>query len=383
MMLSVAWTTVVVGCFGGGGAVDAFVLSPTAARTARRTAARNAPSSVLSSSPSSISSSKPPAIAPLSPHTFAGQVEQRMIERFGGTEPIARVLESWRLLEHEYEHRAFVGDASVRDPQLSLSHQHCHSYVPGLKVKEFWDNQDFEWTNKLASKYQTIRKEFLAVTADMERLQQEGNNIWAGALTEDAGSYGTGWRTLVLMDRGRWDDVNVNLFPETAKAVHQAGVPAVEVFFASMKPETDIKSHSDFTNFVLTSHLALDIPYSGENKCRLRIGDTTRQWINGDVMVFDTSIMHDAINESDKTRYILMIRVWHPELTAVERDALQFIYDCLGYPDLLSPDADQRIIAERHVESLRAFPEIKRGIGASKGFGGGGKKASSKKKGKK
>lgn len=292
-----------------------------------------------------------------------------MIERFGGEEPIERVLKSWRWLENNYEHRAYLGQDP--DPENSLCHQHCHSYVPGLTVQEFWDNESFEWTQKLASKYKAIRKEFLDVTADMARLQQEGNNIWAGALTEDASSYGVGWKTLVLMDRSRWDPVNVNLFPVTSKAVYDAGVPAVEVFFASLQPNSNIQPHSDFTNFVLTSHLALDIPYSGENKCRIRIGDTTRQWINGNIMVFDTSLMHDAVNESDKTRYILMMRVWHPDLTPVEREALQFIYDALDFPDLLSTDSNLRQAAEQQIKASQTFPEIQRGGGRRKGFGGG------------
>lgn len=338
----------------------------------------------------SSSTTTPPEVAPLPRHTFAGQVEQGMIDRYAGgrdaganSDGLQRVLQSWRWLEHNYEYRAFVGDPAS-DPETSMCHQHCHSYVPGLTVHEFWDNASFDWTNRLASKYKAIRQEFLDVTADMARLQQEGNNIWAGALTEDASSYGLGWKTLVLMDRGRWDPVNVNLFPVTAQAVHEAKVPAVEVFFASLQTDSKIKPHSDFTNFVLTSHLGLDIPYSGQNKCRLRIGDTTREWINGQIMVFDTSILHDAVNESDQTRYILMMRVWHPDLEPVERDALQFIYDCLDYPDLLSTDASLRQQAEEAVLASRVFPEIRRGgpggVGRRKGFGGGGASRSKKKK---
>lgn len=318
-----------------------------------------------------------PDVAPLPPHTFAGQVEHAMIERFGqgDEQPIFRVLQSWRFLETNYEHREYHGK-NHDNPEQSLCHQHCHSYVPGLSVKEFWENESFDWTQKLASKYNAIRKEFLDVTQDMKRLQEQGNNVWAGALTEDASSYGVGWKTLVLMDRSRWDPVNVNLFPVTAKAVHEAGVPAVEVFFASLQPDSNIKPHSDFTNFVLTSHLGVDIPYSGENKCRIQIGDTVRQWINGEVMVFDTSLMHDAVNESDKTRYILMMRIWHPELTQVERDALQFIYDCLDFPNLLSTDPNLRLLAEQQVEQTRVFPEIVRGgKGRNKGFGGSGNRS--------
>lgn len=311
--------------------------------------------------------STPPETSPLSPHTFAGMVEKGMIDRFG-EEKIDRILQSWRLLERDYEHNEFVGKG---DPDSSKCHQHCHSFVPGLTVKEFWDAEDFEWCRKLAKKYKAIREEFKSVTSNMDELVKEGNNIWAGALTDDASSYGEGWKTLVLMNRGFWDPVNVNLFPITSKAIDELEVPAVEVFFASMKPHTEIKPHSDFTNFVLTSHLPLDIPYSGENKCRLTIGDTERQWINGEVMLFDTSVLHDAINASDKMRYILMLRVWHPDLTEPEREALQFIYNALEVPGLVSSDAEERFKAELEVKAARAFPEIRKGIGRKAGFGGG------------
>jgi aspartyl/asparaginyl beta-hydroxylase (cupin superfamily) len=318
-----------------------------------------------------------PETSPLPPHTFAGMVEAGLQERFGSD--CARIIESWRLLESDYEHREFVGtnsELNAAAAESSNCHQQCHSYVPGLKAVEFWDTtadaQQDVWAKKLSKQYKALKREFTQVTADMEQLTEKGNNIWAGALTEDASSYGVGWTTLVLMNRGQWDPVNVNLFPVTAKAVRDSGIPAVEVFFASMQPHTSIQMHTDNTNFVLTSHLALDIPYSGENQCRLTVGDQTREWINGQVMLFDTSILHDAVNESDKTRYILMFRVWHPDLTQTERDALQFTYDCLELPGLVSPDAGERLEAEEMLKVQRAFPEIKKGSSAVQGFGAGG-----------
>jgi aspartyl/asparaginyl beta-hydroxylase (cupin superfamily) len=168
------------------------------------------------------------------------------------------------------------------------------------------------------------------------------------------------------MNRGMWDRTNCKLFPRTARFIRDSGIPAVEVFFASMKPNSAIKMHSDFTNFVLTSHLALDIPENGKNKCRITVGDDCKQWINGEMMLFDTSIMHDAVNEANASRYILMFRVWHPELTKNERDALQFIYDCLEYPDLLSEDTKARVLAQKMVSEMRTFPAIQ---GENLGFG--------------
>ena len=63
-----------------------------------------------------------------------------------------------------------------------------------------------------------------------------------------------------------------------------------------------INPHTDSCNFILTSHLALVVPQNGENKCRLRVGPETRQWLEGEVSVFDTSIFHDAVNEAGAWR---------------------------------------------------------------------------------
>jgi Aspartyl/Asparaginyl beta-hydroxylase len=320
-------------------------------------------------------------------------VEQALVERFFPDEERQRqrqrVVESWRLLERGYVHDEFVGVTKFqRSAETSQCKQHCHSYVPGLSIREFWDIDDTcfatgpsgkNWCQFLQSKYPQILREFQQVTANLDQLKAKGNNIWAGALTDDASSYGEGWKTLVLMDRGHWDPVNVNLFPVAAKAVHDSGVPAVEVFFASMQPHSQIQMHTDFTNFVLTSHLALDIPYSGQNKCRIRVGDEVRQWINGQVMVFDTSLLHDAANESDKTRYILMVRLWHPDLSSQEREALQFTYDCLEMPELLSPDPQERLRAQELALQLRSFPEVVKGQSVQQGFGAGGKSGASPK----
>ena len=289
--------------------------------------------------------------------TFARMVERRLLERFDPDE-VQRVLQSWRLLEMDYEHKETIRDGV---DQLAVS------YVPGLTPKCFWDTKEFAWCKTLTNNYETIKQEFMTVMSDEDLLIKEGNNVWAGALTDDASAYGVGWSTLVLMDRGVWDPTNVSMFPKTSMIVNDCDAPAVEIFFASMKPNSSIKMHSDFTNFVLTSHLAIDIPYSGENKCRLTVGNDTRQWINGEVSLFDTSIMHDAVNESDKTRYILMLRLWHPELSIMERDALQFLYDCLEVPDLASPDIGKRFMAEQRVDMLHAFPsaEVEKAVKAT------------------
>ena len=51
------------------------------------------------------------------------------------------------------------------------------------------------------------------------------------------------------------------------------------------------------SNFVLTAHLGVDVP---PNKCWLGVGDERKYWENGKVMIFDTSVLHEAANEAEK-----------------------------------------------------------------------------------
>jgi len=344
-----------------GGGIDGFVVIPDSSSSLRIPCGLSSPLAALSSTPVAFSDTSIPETFAPQVNSFAAMVERGMKERFGeeNEKDFERVLESWRLAELGYEHYQYVGDEDQDPGETSLCRQHAHSFVRDLQARTFWDDRDgasFPWIESLEGRYAQIREEFQRVTSDVKRLQKEGNNIWAGALSDDASSYGEGWKTLVLMDRGRWDPVNVQLFPKTSQILRECDIPVTEVFFASMEPHSKIKVHSDFTNFVLTSHLALQIPCSGQNKCRLTIGDETRQWINGKVMVFDTSIMHSAVNESDETRYILMMRLWHPHLTPIEREALQYLYDCLENPDMVHTDPDIRRMAEEKAKAAKAFP---------------------------
>ena len=44
---------------------------------------------------------------------------------------------------------------------------------------------------------------------------------------------------------------------------------------------------------------------------------------NGEMLMFDTSLLHEAANSADSVRYILMLRVWHPELS---KDEVPYTY---------------------------------------------------------
>lgn len=44
----------------------------------------------------------------------------------------------------------------------------------------------------------------------------------------------------------------------------------------------------------------------------------------GELLLFDSSFLHEAYNRSMEDRYVLLLRVWHPELTAGGRMSLSW-----------------------------------------------------------
>jgi aspartyl/asparaginyl beta-hydroxylase (cupin superfamily) len=222
-----------------------------------------------------------------------------------------------------------------------------------LTAREFWDPTDFAWCQELKSKYQAIRDEFFSVVA-------KGSEGFRSAML-DFGYAVNGnitmcehWTRIDLMKNGNWMPM---VFPVTAQAVLDAKVPAKEILFAILPPQYSTSRHTDRGNFVLTSHLAIDIPYSGENKCRLEVGDTEKQWIDGEMLLFDSSIYHKAVNDADKLRVVLVIVVWHPELSEVERQALQFIIDVDEDHELISRNKQHRRKAEEKAAARKVLPQ--------------------------
>lgn len=48
----------------------------------------------------------------------------------------------------------------------------------------------------------------------------------------------------------------------------------------------------------------------------------------------DTSFIHSTANETDGDRYVLIIRFWHPEVTLMEKLAMQFVFDSIDTQDV-------------------------------------------------
>ena len=96
--------------------------------------------------------------------------------------------------------------------------------------------------------------------------------------------------------------------------------------FSVLKAKTHIPPHWGMLNTRLIVHLPLIVP----SDCRLRVGNEIRPVEAGKAMIFDDSIEHEAWNDSDETRVVLLFEIWRPELDAGERRALTAMMEAIN-----------------------------------------------------
>jgi aspartyl/asparaginyl beta-hydroxylase (cupin superfamily) len=197
---------------------------------------------------------------------------------------------------------------------------------PYLRNYEFYDRELFPWLEALESATDLIREELLGVLSG----DQQGIEPYI-AFNESLPlrqwrdlNHSRRWSAYFLWNQGRREEAHLARCPRTAAAL--AALPQVDIpgrgptaFFSILDAHTTIPPHSGVTNARLTVHLPLIVPPG----CRFRVGGEIREWRAGSAWVFDDTIEHEAWNDSDAPRAILIFDVWHPELTALERDLLR------------------------------------------------------------
>jgi aspartate beta-hydroxylase len=212
-----------------------------------------------------------------------------------------------------------LGRSQVYTSQPTLIH------FPKLPAIEFFERQDFPWLDAVEAGTDAMREELLAVLADpaseaeivpyVDYSNDKPLDQWRPLNRSKQ------WSAYYLLKDGVRVGAHLARCPRTAallEAAPLADVPghAPTAFFSMIKPRTRIPPHTGVTNARLVCHVPLVIPPG----CGFRVGSETRQWEPGKAWVFDDTIEHEAWNDSDEPRYILIIDLWNPYLTEPERE---------------------------------------------------------------
>ena len=133
----------------------------------------------------------------------------------------------------------------------------------------------------------------------------------------------TRWNAFHLLQHGEAVEDNTSRCPKTMALLASAPQPrlpgrAPNAMFSLLAPRTHIPAHSGVHNTRLVVHVPLIVPEG----CRFRVGSEVRTWKPGEAWVFDDTIEHEAHNDSDELRVILMFDIWRPDLSEAERGLL-------------------------------------------------------------
>ena len=204
-------------------------------------------------------------------------------------------------------------------------------YYPYLAQRQFFEREEFDWVPEVEAATPTIREELevlLSDGTDFRPYVEDKPNRPAKPfhhLNNDKS-----WTALYLWRDGKLVPEIAERCPRTIEALSKVplshiGERTPAVLFSRLEAGAHIPPHSGMLNCRLICHLPLIVPAG----CWLRVGNETREWEEGKLLIFDDSIEHEAKNPSDDLRIILLFDIWRPELTETERQAISGIFNAI------------------------------------------------------
>jgi tetratricopeptide (TPR) repeat protein len=211
---------------------------------------------------------------------------------------------------------ALLGRRRIYHPQPTQLH------FPKLPALEFYPREMFPGLDAVEAATADVRAEFERVfVEDQERM--EPYIAYPDGVPLDQWrelNRSRRWSAFFLWRDGRPVEANLARCPRTAALLdllprHDVPRHAPTAFFSILDAHTRIPAHHGVTNTRLIVHLPLVLP----GQCGFRVGSETREWRLEEAWVFDDTIEHEAWNDSDHPRAILIFDVWNPFIDENER----------------------------------------------------------------
>ena len=255
------------------------------------------------------------------------QVWQRVVEADEVWQRIAPTIAGLdRVQAFARAHCARLAGEALQKPELAKG-QECDVPFPGLRAAPWHATEGVGWVARLEEDWREARDE---LTAFLALLDEGGFVKPETALCPETGRF----EKLVLCEDGSQaietaTRVGRDHFGRTLALLRASGAPLgpAPVSMNRQPAGSGLPPHSDNANFLLTGHLGLVVP---DGVCEFVMVDSeARRWREGHVLLADTSFVHATRNDCEADRVVLHFTVWHPDLTAAERDAIVRLHEAL------------------------------------------------------
>lgn len=157
----------------------------------------------------------------------------------------------------------------------------------------FHEAEAFGFAARLQERWREVRAEYEAVAARLIDWPERE-------------LYGEGWQVYGLYDfpHGRPIADNIARCPAAAALVARHLPRHGAAGFSVLRAGTRIRPHRGYPGEFLRCHLALKVP---DGECGLKVAGEVRRWREGEVLVFDDRVEHEAWNEAPAERVVLLI----------------------------------------------------------------------------
>jgi len=174
----------------------------------------------------------------------------------------------------------------------------------------FVDTNTIPWVNEVENQYQIIYAElqqFLESKKTDEQFISRYPSVTEGY-----------WGRL---DVKFWNMLhpNAKYFQKTID-IMAASKSCTRITFNLLKPHSRIKPHNGENDAYYRGHLALKIPGKLPN-VGFQVGNESRSWEEGKILLFLDAQNHQAFNDSDETRIIMVFDVWLDKYKDIQDDA--------------------------------------------------------------
>ena len=171
-------------------------------------------------------------------------------------------------------------------------------YFPELPQRQFYEREEFDWVATLEAETAAIREELLAV------MREDGafRPYMEDDPTRPPGEFGTlknnpDWSAFYFIKSGA-EAEGARRCPRTLAAIRRLPLTDApgrtpSVLFSLLRPGARIQPHTGQINARLICHLPLIVPPG----CGFRVGNEVRPWVEGQTLIFDDTIEHEAWND--------------------------------------------------------------------------------------
>jgi hypothetical protein len=204
-------------------------------------------------------------------------------------------------------------------------------YYPYLAQRQFFEREEFDWVAGFESEAPAIREELLGLLEEGADFRPYVEDNPSRPVRDFHGlNNDRSWTALYIWRDALLVPEIAERCPRTVAALEQVplthmGRRTPSAFFSRLVPGAHIPPHHGLLNCRIVCHLPLIVPAG----CWLRVGNETRGWEEGKLLMFDDSIEHEAKNPTGELRIVLIFDIWRPELTEAERMAISAIFGAI------------------------------------------------------